>query len=196
MTGAIILAAGPSTRLGTPKQSIMYEGKTLLQHAVDAAQGVGCQPVVVVLGAHANAVLAHFHNQSVTIVHNDDWHRGMGTSIAVGIKALLQADDTISSAIISVCDQPFADAALLNSLMEQYKQVGKGIIACTYANTIGVPALFDKQYFDALLQLNGDEGAKKLMLQHEDDVTTVPFEKGVIDIDTVQDVEQFREGKK
>src|SRR3954453_20406094 len=100
MIGAIILAAGPSSRLGTPKQTILYEGKTLLQRAAEAADGAGCHPVIIVLGAHANAILHHFPHQSATIVHNDHWHEGMGTSIAVGMNALLQADSTVSAVII------------------------------------------------------------------------------------------------
>ena len=195
MTGAIILAAGASTRLGTPKQTIVYEGKTLLQHAVEAAQGAGCHPVIVVLGAHADAILSHlshFHALAVTMVHNNHWQQGMSTSIAVGIHALMEADTTVAAAIIMVCDQPFADAALLCYLIQQHEQTGKGIAASAYAGTMGVPALFDKKYFDALLHLSKDEGAKKILFQHEEDVILVPFEKGVVDIDTVKDVEQFR----
>src|SRR5438309_1555847 len=181
MIGTIILAAGSSSRLGTPKQTILYEGITLLQRAAQAAEGAGCYPVVIVLGAHANAILHHFPYQSATIVHNDHWHEGMGTSIAVGMNALLQADSTINAAIIMVCDQPFADAALLRKLIEQQEQTGKGIAASTYADTMGVPALFDRKYFNTLMQLGGDEGAKKIMLLNQEDVTLVSFENGVID---------------
>jgi molybdenum cofactor cytidylyltransferase len=192
MIGAIILAAGASTRLGVPKQTLLYGGKTLLQHAAEAAQGAGCHPVIIVLGAQEDAILSHFHYQSALIVHNHDWHQGMGTSIATGMKALLQADCTVANVIIMVCDQPFADATLLQKLIEQQKQTGKGITASTYADTMGVPALFNKPYFDALLHLSGDEGAKKIMLRHQEDVERVPFEKGVIDIDTIKDVEEFK----
>jgi len=195
MIGAVILAAGPSSRLGRPKQTILYEGKTLLQRAAEAAEGAGCHPVIIVLGAHANAILDHFPYKSATIVHNDHWHEGMGTSIAVGMNALLQADSTVEAVIIMVCDQPFADTALLHKLIDQQQLTGKGIAASTYAHTMGVPALFDSSYFDTLLQLGGDEGAKKIMLLYEEDVTLIPFEKGVIDIDTVEDVEEFREGE-
>jgi molybdenum cofactor cytidylyltransferase len=195
MTGAIILAAGSSSRLGTPKQTILYEGKTLLQRAAEAAQGAGCDPVIIVLGAHENAILAHFSYKSAIIVHNYNWHEGMGTSIAVGMDALLQVDNTVDTVIIMVCDQPFADAALLRELIEHQKQTGKGIAASAYADTMGVPALFDKKYFNTLMELGGDEGAKKIMLLHKEDVTLISFEKGVVDIDTVEDVEEFREGE-
>ena len=199
MTGAIILAAGASTRLGTPKQTILYEGKTLLQHAIEAAQGASCHPVMVVLGAHADTILSDLANlhpsSAANMVHNEHWRQGMGTSIAVGLESLLQIDKTLSFAIIMVCDQPFANAALLRILMKEQEQTGKGIVASAYADTMGVPALFDHKYFDVLMQLSSDEGAKKIMLHHQEDVALVPFEKGVIDIDTIRDVERFREGK-
>src|SRR4051794_3743997 len=124
MIGAIILAAGPSSRLGTPKQTILYEGKTLLQHAAEAAAGAGCHPVIIVLGAHTNTILAHFHYESATIVHNHHWHEGMGTSIAVGMDALLKAEGTADAVVIMVCDQPFADAALLCKLIDQHQLTG------------------------------------------------------------------------
>src|SRR5690349_2502172 len=126
MTGAIILAAGASTRLGMPKQTLLYEGKTLLQHAAEAAKGAGCNPVIVVLGAYADTILEHFHYPPAVIVHNNHWETGMGTSIAVGMNALLQADNMLSAVIISVCDQPYVDAALLLELIAQMQQTGKG----------------------------------------------------------------------
>ena len=195
MTGAIILAAGASTRLGTPKQIMLYNGKTLLQHAADAARNAGCQPVVVVLGGNADAILPGFKQEEIIVIYHDEWQQGMGSSIAAGTKALLKANGAASSVITMVCDQPFADAALLQTLMQQMQQTGKGIAASAYAGTVGVPALFNKKYFDALMQLGGDEGAKKLMMKYKEDVAEVPFEKGIIDIDTIEDMERFREGK-
>src|SRR6478672_5937995 len=100
MIGAIILAAGASARLGVPKQTLLFEGKTLLQHAADAAKGAGCHPVIIVLGAHADAILSHFPYKSATIVHNANWQQGMSGSIAVGMNALLQADSTVAATVI------------------------------------------------------------------------------------------------
>jgi molybdenum cofactor cytidylyltransferase len=187
MTGIIILAAGASTRLGEPKQQLLYKGRTLLQHAVDAAVESMAQLVIVVLGANAEVIKNNITNQGVTIIHNKDWEEGMASSIRTGITELQKLSPDIDDAILMLCDQPFVDVALLNNLMLNKQQTSKPIIACAYNNTVGPPALFDKTYFNALLSLKGQEGAKKLLMKYRDKVFTIPFDKGAIDIDTAAD---------
>jgi molybdenum cofactor cytidylyltransferase len=187
MTGIIILAAGASARLGEPKQQLLYKGKTLLQHAVDAAVESMAQLVIVVLGANAEVIKNDITKHGVTVIHNKDWEEGMASSIRAGIKELQKSSPDIDDAILMLCDQPFVDAALLNSLMLNKHPTSKPIIACAYNNTVGPPALFDKTYFNALLSLNGQEGAKKLLMKYRDKVFTIRFDKGAIDIDTVED---------
>ncbi len=189
-TGIIILAAGASTRLGMPKQTLVYNGKTLLEHAVDAALEVA-KPVIVVLGAKADTIVTYLKSKPVTIVYNDSWPQGMASSIAAGLQAVLTDNKAINEVIIMLCDQPFVDALLLNQLIARHTESGKGIIACKYAATIGVPVLLNKKYFDELKLLQGEEGAKKLLLKYKDDVAFVSFEKGVIDIDTMNDYERL-----
>jgi molybdenum cofactor cytidylyltransferase len=187
MTGIIILAAGASTRLGEPKQQLLYKGKTLLQHAVDAAVESMAQLVIVVLGANAEVIKNDITNQGVTIVHNKDWEEGMASSIRTGITELQKLSPDIDNAILMLCDQPFVDVALLNNLILKKQQTSTPIIACAYNNTVGPPALFDKTYFNALPSLKGQEGAKKLLMKCSNEVFTIPFDKGAIDIDTVED---------
>ena len=91
-----------------------------------------------------------------------------------------------------VCDQPFVSVALLNELIDACNTSGDDIIACSYSNTIGTPALFSKNYFPALLALQGDEGAKKLLKQYNGSVGVVSFPKGNIDIDTIQDYNEWK----
>lgn len=188
MTGVVILAAGSSSRLGTPKQILMYKGQTLLQHAVSAANNSGCKPIVLVLGANSEAILMQAQDSHVSIIHNADWQQGMSTSIHLGITEL-QKTPGIDSAIIMLCDQPFVDDVLLNNILQKYQKSHKGIIACTYNNTLGVPVLFEKKYFDQLLLLKGNDGAKKLLSAYADDIAVVDFVKGAVDIDTIGDYE-------
>jgi molybdenum cofactor cytidylyltransferase len=187
MTAIIILAAGASTRLGEPKQQLLYIGRTLLQHAVDAAVESKGEPIIVVLGANAEVIKNDITNQGVTIIHNKDWEEGMASSIRAGITELQKLSPDIDDAILMLCDQPFVNVALLNNLMLNKQQTSTPIIACAYNNTVGPPALFDKTYFNALLSLKGQEGAKKLLMKYRDKVFTIPFDKGAIDIDTVED---------
>lgn len=189
MTAIIILAAGESTRLGRPKQTLQYKDQSLLKHTIKAAVDSAIGPVIVVLGSDEKKIYAHIENEPVSIVLNNDFHEGIASSIKAGISHLLEVHKDFDSAILMVCDQPFVDAALLKDLVEAKKITKKPIIACSYKNTVGVPSLFDKRFFPDLLSLTGEEGGKKVLLQHEDEVATVPFPAGEIDIDTSADYE-------
>jgi molybdenum cofactor cytidylyltransferase len=90
-----------------------------------------------------------------------------------------------------LCDQPFVDPLLLYQLTERKTENDTGIIACEYKNTLGVPALFDKKYFVKLMKLTGSEGAKTIINAYPDDVMSVPFGLGAIDIDTIDDFERL-----
>jgi molybdenum cofactor cytidylyltransferase len=180
-TAVIILAAGKSARLGRPKQNLEFQDRTLLQRAVETAQESGYRPVVVVLGAVTPQLL----NKDIKIVHNEDWATGIASSIKVGINAI--KDGPVTSALILLCDQPFVDAGLLNSMVKMKTDTQKAIIACSYNNTVGVPALFDRSLFDELLLLTGDEGAKKVIKDHAGLTGTIPFDPAGIDIDSEAD---------
>jgi molybdenum cofactor cytidylyltransferase len=189
MTGIIILAAGASGRLGKPKQNLIYKGKTLLQSAVNIANDSKCIPVLVVLGANADEIQPTIEKLPVTILHNKIWQEGIASSIRLGIAELEKIEPKVDSAILMLCDQPFVDAELINKLIQSKSE--KGIVASAYNDTIGVPVLFDACYFEELLQLKGDEGAKKLLLKHPDDVVMIPFPLGSVDIDTIEDYEKI-----
>lgn len=188
MTGAIILAAGESRRLGQPKQNLVFRNKTLLQHAIDAALGSGCKPVIVVLGANSGLIeLAA--NEDIKPVYNSGWNEGMASSIRAGIKALenYEADNVL----IMLCDQPFADAKLISAMQTRQQETGKAIVACSYGNTIGVPALLSKSLFPELLLLKGNEGAKHILKDRPQELTIVSFDIGAIDIDTAEDYDHL-----
>ena len=193
LTGIIILAAGSSSRLGMPKQTLMYNNKSLLQHAVSVASEADNVCTVVVLGAKGNEIEGTIEEEPVLIVHNPDWEQGMGASIKAGLTELLHNVPDIEAVIIMVCDQPYVSTALLKQLEAKQEQTGKGMIACSYGGTVGVPALFGRTYFDALLTLNGSEGAKKIIMQHETDAAFINFEKGTVDIDTPEDYERLKD---
>lgn len=183
--GVIILAAGGSSRLGTPKQLLPYAGKTLLQYTVEVANDSIAHPVIVVLGSEAENIKSNI--DAVQVIINTEWQEGMASSIRCGINALLQADPSIAGAVILVCDQPYITSVLLNELVTEHQKTGQPIIASNYDNTLGVPALFHKTVFPALLQLKGDAGAKSIIQQHRGEVGMVTFSKGGVDIDTEGD---------
>jgi molybdenum cofactor cytidylyltransferase len=191
MTGIIILAAGASVRMGSPKQQLPYKGSTLLQHAINEALQTHVAIVIVVLGAGADEIAAGINSPSVIIARNADWQQGMGSSIRTGVAALLQAAPQIEEVLMLLGDQPLVDAPLLEKIMTVKGKAGKRIVACTYGNTIGVPALFDKRYFNDLLALDGETGARKLLQRFKDDMEVVDFPGGATDIDTPEDYQKI-----
>lgn len=188
----IILAAGASTRMGTPKQLLLYRGCSLLRQTIETAMASVCQPVVVVLGANAQQISSEVHHPTVTVVENPDWPLGMGSSIRRGILSLETCSQTIDAAVITVCDQPFLSTEIINHLVAAYHSTGKSIVACQYADTLGVPVLFQQIFFSELVTLNESGGAKKLMNKYSKEVFSIPFPLGMIDIDTPRDYQQLQ----
>lgn len=190
MIALIILAAGASRRLGFPKQTLLYKGRTLLEIAIEAGLKSKCQPVTVVLGANADKIEPGLQDYPINIIRNPDWETGMGSSIALAIKEI-QNNADITQTVIMLCDQPFVTSRLIDSLLYKQQEANKKIIACIYKDTIGVPVLFSRSLFGELILLQGQEGAKKILNAHADDIATIPFEKGGVDIDTVADYEEL-----
>jgi len=193
-TGIIILAAGSSSRFGSTKQLVHFKGKTLLQHTIEEATEAGAEPIIVVTGANANEISKEIKNEKIEIVFNKDWEQGMALGIIIGLKKAISLNNKMEKAIIAVCDQPFISSSLFQQLYQKQNESAKYIVACCYADTIGTPALFTQKYFDVLMKLKGDEGAKKLMKTYSEDVATVDFPKGYIDIDTKEDYENLLNG--
>jgi molybdenum cofactor cytidylyltransferase len=186
-TGIIILAAGKSSRLGSPKQLLVYSGATLLQHAIETAQSSDAGIVIVVLGANADLITDELKPTRVNIVVNAAWKEGMASTIRYGIQTLVKLNPHVEAVIVMVADQPFVTAALLNNLMEVNRKEQRNIVAGKYGDTFGTPVLFSKYFFRELLQLTGDVGAKSLVRKYMNDAAFVPFPKGDIDIDTMGD---------
>lgn len=193
--GLIILAAGESLRLGKPKQLLPYKGVTLIEHAAEVAGNSGCKPVICVLGAASEIVADKLKDKHVNIIINTDWQAGMASSIKAGLAKVEQLDPDISGVILMVCDQPYVTPHLLRKLRSTWQRSGKGIVASAYGDTAGTPALFAKDYFSALQHLQGQEGAKKILMAYQSFLTLVPFPLGSIDIDTPEDYHKLEESQ-
>ncbi len=189
-TGVILLAAGSSSRLGRPKQLINYQGKTLLQHSIEAAHHSAADVLIVVLGCNADLIQTHIESKEVSVLVHAHWKDGMSSSMQCGLRHLIETRQ-VDQVVLMLCDQPFVHQGLLDQLMLDKQTSGKGIIACSYAGTVGVPALFDQKYFSELLALKGTEGAKKVILNHQEDTFLVDFPLGAVDLDTEENVQKF-----
>jgi len=190
-TAIIILAAGSSSRLGQPKQLLKYDGRSLLQIAIDAAEQSDAHDKVLVLGADAEEIKKDIKLKSIYLTVNQGWGLGMSKSLEVALKQLLENNPELDQVLVLLCDQPYVTSSLLNAMIATQKSSGKGIVACKYQDTLGVPVLFNKKYFEELMDLSGQKGAKKLIYEHDDDLATVFFPEGKIDIDTKEDYDQL-----
>lgn len=206
----IILGAGASTRMASPKQLVFYRGKTLLEHAICTAQRADCGQVVVVLGAHAELITRSLninrdpycadsgHNKKLNFgrnrthfLHNSRWSEGQSNSIVLGVWAALLTNS--QAAVIMLCDQPWINALDLKNLIAAQSRSPVGISAATYAQTIGVPACFSRSRFGELLQLKGDRGAKTLLTKYIDYIERVAIPNAEMDIDTPADLRRLQD---
>ncbi|MFN5337887.1 MAG: NTP transferase domain-containing protein, partial [Bacteroidota bacterium] len=141
-TGVILLAAGSSSRLGKPKQLINYQGKTLIQYSIEAALHSAADDLVVVLGSNSELIQRGISSKEVPVLVHAHWEEGMSSSMQCGLRYLIETRQ-VEQVILMLCDQPYVTQDLLDELMNGKKASGKGIVACSYAGTLGVPALFD-----------------------------------------------------
>ncbi len=177
---AAILAAGASRRLGQAKQLARLGAETLLERAVRVAVEAGCEPVLLVLGARAEEILAACELDGARVVINADWESGMASSIHAALASLPAG---VGGLVLMTCDQPAITAEHLRRLMDA---AGVHATGSRYAGRIGVPAYFPADAFQALAGLKGDEGARSLLSQGP----ALDLPGGELDVDTAADLAQ------
>lgn len=183
-TAAVILAAGGSTRLGEPKQLLRWRGATLLEHAVRTAVTAGLEPVIVVLGAGAARISEESDLRRAWVVVNPRWAEGMAGSVRAGVE-LAQSFAEVGGVVLLTSDMPGVEADHLRALVE----AGEAIAGSAYAGRVGVPAFFGREHFAALLQLEGDAGARDLLRA----ARSLPLSpEAMHDVDTPEDVARLR----
>lgn len=173
----IILAAGHSSRLGQDKQLVKFNGNPLIHHTEKMLH-----PVV----NHLFVVLGHNHEtikkeiKAATCLVNEKWQLGMGTSLSCGIS---QAQNHADAILIALCDQPRIPVSHYSEMIVTATQNPTKIIATAYQEISGVPAIFPKQYFSALCQLNGQQGAQHLIAKNHHAVIDLTCESAAFDVD-------------
>ena len=185
-TALSILAAGASTRLGQPKQLLPFRGRSLLRHAAETALASVCRPVVVVLGASAEQLRSELSGLPVTVTLNPAWAEGMASSIRAGLGTVTSEANEPDSVVIMLCDQPLITAATLDQLVKVHRTENRGIVACEYVETLGVPALFSRKYFPELAGLAGDQGARKIIVKHNNNLSRIPAPEAAFDVDRLE----------
>ncbi len=189
--GVLIMAAGSSRRFGQPKQLVQYKGRSLIRRAVETVTNSGLKKVLVVAG-HAHELIAdELKGLSCDIIYNKDHAEGIGGSIRYGLGKLLDMEPGIQAVLIVHADQPLVTTEHICGLVHCYRPSRSMIIATAYAGTLGVPVLMDRDYFEELLKLQGDQGGKRIMNGHLNSIIEVPLPHAAVDIDTMDDFESL-----
>ncbi len=188
---AIILAAGASTRMGECKQLLPIGGQPMVRRVTGAVCAADLAQVVMVLGAHAEAVGQAVAGLPVELVLNERWPEGMTSSLHAGLRALRPE---IKAALVVLADQPGLTAELIRTLADRYHTTGAPVIAPFYQEQRGQPVLFDRALFPALLAAGDGQSRREIIARHWDQMARVQVEDPAIlcDIDTRQDYEKVR----
>jgi len=179
----LILAAGAGQRFGSTKQVADLNNKPLLRHVIDEAKLIFKDTLFCMVGSDAESVKAVIA-ETCHIIENENWQQGMGSTIALGIKHLIQHYN-FDAVLVILGDQYLITKDDLKIYMEQYEP--QSIIATKHNDKAGVPALFPKQYFDTLSKLKGEDGAR-FLLNGDPNTIVLSIPHARYDIDTPEDL--------
>lgn len=182
----IVLAAGASTRLGQPKQLVRLRGKPALHIVLANAVAVAGNAVTVVVGANASKLTYLLARSPASAIVNKYWEEGIASSLRCGLAATPPAADAV---MVLLGDQVCVTSDDLKRLLAAWKGQEGVIAAASYAQSIGVPAIFPRACFSELAELRGDQGARKILQRNPDRVVRVPMPNAAIDLDTPEDLQ-------
>jgi molybdenum cofactor cytidylyltransferase len=179
MLGAVILAAGESRRMGSPKALLPYNDQTFLEHLIEITRHPKISAQRVVLGAGAEHISNVAGIESSMTVLNPDWEKGQLSSMQAAIRAF--ASTPMDGLLFCLVDHPLITSALVNELIEKFYRNGKQIVVPTYKGRRGHPVIFSTMLFDELLAAPHETGARAVVWNHAGDVEEVPTEEqGII----------------
>lgn len=192
--GAIILAAGKSTRMGEPKQLLRLGQSTVLERTLENIRGAGLDEIVLVLGSSAEAIRQHLPAsafEALTVVVNEGYDQGMAGSLREGLSVVHPQIDAV---LIVLADQPFIRPETLDQIVDRYRRSKAQIVIPTYKGSRGNPVLLDRSVFPQIEALNGDIGCRAIFGSHSDGIVKVEVEDNgiLLDIDDKADYERLQ----
>jgi molybdenum cofactor cytidylyltransferase len=192
MISAILLAAGESTRMGRPKQLLPWHGKTLLQHSLESIINSAADEIILVLGHEADRIGKSLPALPAKIVINPDYKQGMASSLRQGLAAMDQGSEAF---LVLLADQPGIGPEIINTLIRAFRQADprRGIVRPVYRGQRGHPVLIGAQYLQEALQLQGDVGARRILMNHPEDILEIDVDQDAVlkDIDTPEEYRTY-----
>ena len=167
---AIILAAGESKRMGSPKMLLPFKGFTMIENVIANVSCSKVDNIMVVLGADRDSIVKLIRTKAVNYCYNENYKDGMLSSVVCGFRNI-PIDH--SAVLVFQGDQPLITPKAINSVIEVYLSSGKGIVIPVYKCKRGHPILIDRKYRDEIQKLNPAEGLRSLALKYSDDVLEV-----------------------
>lgn len=183
----LLLAAGQSRRFGAIKQLARINDQLLINATLDNYVIPEIDELLLILGANADKIEPVLPRHISTFV-SIKWQGGMGNSLA---DAMTQVSDNATHVLVGLADQPGISKAAIESLIVRSRLEPDKIVASTFAEVVGAPAIFPQQFFCELAVLNGDKGAKLIIQQHFAQVVTVEIPAAQWDIDTQEDLDTW-----
>lgn len=172
MVAAVVLAASGGQRYGGPKALLQVNGTSLIQYALLAAREATCDPIVVVLGSDAARVRGEAALDGVRVVENPNWRGGTGSSVRVGLRALMDCDDPATAAALLLVDTPGVGPEAVRRLSDG---VDDGSLrTATYGGRRGYPVVVGRDHWAGMsLLAGGDVGPRAYLAAHSHRVTSV-----------------------
>jgi len=170
MLAAVILSGGASSRMGSPKALVPYQGRPFLEHLLEVTSHRNIGVRRVVLGAYAEPIAKAIQLKADEIVINEDWEKGQLSSIQAALHSLPPGTDGI---LLCLIDHPLISAMLVQELIEQFYKSKKPIVLPLYEGRRGHPVIFSSFLYDELLHAPLDTGARAVVWAHSGDVEEV-----------------------
>lgn len=187
----LVLAAGSSSRMNSVKQLEKIEGEYLLDITLKKVKLISKQNIFCVLGANYQLIKQKITTNNIRFIYNKDYKKGLSTSIISGIQTIFEKKE-IDSILILLADQPAISVFYLKKMIALSKKQNSKIVASTYKNGFGVPVIIPKIYFERLLYISGDKGAKQFLESNKGEIISPKEKTNLFDIDTQEDLRNFK----
>lgn len=185
VVGGVLLAAGASSRMGTNKMLLVYDGDTLVRRATERAYNAGVRPIIVVVGHEAERVRAALEGVPCEFAMNPDFTGPTSSSLHRGLEAL--PDDT-DAVVVMLADMVHVTVPMIGAVIREARATEAPIIASRYGDVLAPPLLFRRELFGELLAWHGEGCGKQVVLRHKAEAQFLDWPASALrDVDTPED---------